>query len=83
MKNILKKNYKTFNIKIIKEKKFLGTAGPLSLLNLKTISHPILVLNGDLITNLNFNELLNYHKIKKSDRTVWVKKKVKFLGFQN
>ena len=76
-----KKNYKTFNIKIIKEKKFLGTAGPLSLLNLKTISHPILVLNGDLITNLNFNELLNYHKISKSDMTVCVKKESQVFRF--
>ena len=51
------------------------------MLNLKTISHPILVLNGDLITNLNFNELLNYHKISKSDITVCVKKESQVFRF--
>ena len=81
MKNILKKNFKNLNIKIVKEKKFLGTAGPLSLPNLKKISHPILVLNGDLITNMNFSELLNYHKTSKSDMTVCVKKESQIFRF--
>lgn len=80
-KKYFKKNYKDLNIKIIKEKKILGTAGPLSLLNLKNINYPILVLNGDLITNMNFIQLLNYHKSMKSDMTVCVKKESQIFRF--
>jgi dTDP-glucose pyrophosphorylase len=48
------------NIKYLKEDSPLGTAGALSLMHTKP-SEPFLVTNGDLITNINFNELLKFH----------------------
>lgn len=80
-KNYFKTNYSDLNIKILKESKTLGTAGPLSLLDLKNIKDSILVLNGDLITNMNFSQLLNYHKSTKSDMTVCVKKESQVFRF--
>jgi NDP-sugar pyrophosphorylase family protein len=38
----------------------LGTAGPLSLLG--DLNEPFLMMNGDLLTDLNFCDLVKYHK---------------------
>lgn len=40
----------------------LGTAGPLSLV--KNLDDTFLVTNGDVLTTLNFNDLVNYHRNK-------------------
>jgi dTDP-glucose pyrophosphorylase len=48
------------NIKYIKENKPLGTAGSLSLLDIKS-NEPFIVTNGDLITEINYNSLIEYH----------------------
>ena len=61
------------NISYLKEKKQLDTAGPLSLLNIKKIKEPIIVINGDILAKINFDELLKYHKSKKNDFTLCVK----------
>ena len=53
------------NISYLKEKKQLDTAGPLSLLNINKIKEPIIVINGDILAKINFDELLKYHKFKK------------------
>lgn len=47
-------------IRYIQETKRMGTAGALSLLP-ETFEEPIIVMNGDLLTNINFEHLLNYH----------------------
>jgi len=47
-------------IEYLEEDKRLGTAGALSLLP-ETPSEPFLVMNGDLLTNLNYRHLLAYH----------------------
>ncbi len=60
------------NIKYIKEKKPLGTAGSLSKLFLKK-SDPIMVTNGDVISNINYSELLNYHKKNNAQATMAVR----------
>ena len=64
---------KRFGVKIkyIKEKKPLGTAG--SLHKVKTKTRSILVTNGDVISNINYSELLNYHKKNKADATMAVR----------
>ena len=51
-----------FNVKIeyLKEKEPLGTAGALSLLNNK-INAPFIVTNGDVITDIRYGELLDFH----------------------
>jgi len=49
------------SITYVYEKEPLGTAGALSLLP-KTIKNlPIIVMNGDLLTEINFSHLLKYH----------------------
>lgn len=48
------------NIEYIEETKRLGTAGALSLLK-DEVTEPIFVMNGDLLTQVNFSQLLNFH----------------------
>ena len=57
------------NIKYIKENKPLGTAGALSLLP-KDFKDPITVINGDILTKVNFRDVLNYHSINSADITI-------------
>lgn len=60
-------------IKYLRERKPLGTAGALSLLPAREITEPILVMNADLLTNINFGNLLDYHIKEKNALTVCVK----------
>ena len=48
-------------ITYIKEDKPLDTAGSLSLINKKELNEPVIVKNGDIITNVNYDELLKFH----------------------
>ena len=59
------------NIDYIREKKPLGTAGALSLLNLKT-EEPFIVSNGDVITDIRYGELLDFHIKNNSTATMAV-----------
>ena len=58
------------NIKYCKEKSFLGTAGPLSLLKNKKIVDDIIVINGDIYADIDFGKILEYHKKNKKDLTL-------------
>ncbi|MCS3677349.1 dTDP-glucose pyrophosphorylase [Salinibacter ruber] len=49
------------DITYVHEKKRLGTAGPLSLLPERP-EETLLVMNGDLLTKLNFAHLLDFHR---------------------
>ena len=60
-------------LNFIKEKKQLGTAGALKLIN-KLNDQPIVVINSDLFTDLDINLMLQYHKRNKSKLTVAVTK---------
>ena len=74
--NYLKKN-KSFgsNIKFLKEKKYLGTGGALSLIKKTMIKKdPFIVINGDVLVDLDFNNLIDFHKKNKSLITVVVRK---------
>jgi dTDP-glucose pyrophosphorylase len=55
-------NGKSLSVKIkyIKENKKLGTAGSLSLMK-KILKNNFVVTNGDVITNINYNDLLKFH----------------------
>lgn len=50
------------NIKYLDEEQPLGTAGSLGLLPDNLPDAPILVMNSDLLTRVNFRELLSYHR---------------------
>lgn len=60
------------SINYLNEKKRLGTAGALGMLP-KNINCPIIVMNGDLLTNVNFEHLLNYHLLTGADATMCVR----------
>jgi len=60
------------SINYIKETKRLGTAGSLSLLDPKP-EYPIIIMNGDLLTKLNFLQLLDYHQKSKASATICVR----------
>ena len=60
------------NIDYVLEQKRMGTAGALSLLKERP-SEPFLVMNGDLLTNVNFEHILNYHALNKATATMCVR----------
>lgn len=62
------------NIKYIHEEKRLGTAGALSLLtNEQKPNEPFFVMNGDLLTNVNFEHLLDFHLSNHAKATMCVR----------
>lgn len=60
------------NIEYIFEEQRMGTAGALSLLKNKP-TEPFFVMNGDLLTNVNFEHLNNYHISTNSIATMCVR----------
>ena len=66
-------NGKKHGVKIsyLKENKPLGTAGSVSLL--KNFNHPIIITNSDVISDINYTDMINYHNKKKSLITVSAK----------
>ncbi|WWW11952.1 nucleotidyltransferase family protein [Arcobacter cryaerophilus gv. pseudocryaerophilus] len=60
------------NIEYILEEQRMGTAGALSLLRDKP-NEPFFVMNGDLLTNVNFEHLHNYHIATNSVATMCVR----------
>ena len=56
------------NIKYVEEKTPLGTAGALCLL--PKINMPLIVINGDILSNLDFKAMALFHESKESDITV-------------
>ena len=60
------------NIEYILENQRMGTAGALSLLKEKP-NEPFFVMNGDLLTNVNFEHLHNYHIATNSIGTMCVR----------
>lgn len=60
------------NIEYVFEKERMGTAGALSLLNNKP-EEPFFVMNGDLLTDVNFESLLDYHRSHNAEATMCVR----------
>ena len=54
-------NQKGVSIDYIHEKTPMGTAGALGLLPQEKINSPIIMMNGDLLSKVNFTDLLSYH----------------------
>lgn len=57
-------------ISYLKEDQKLGTAGSLHLL--KSPNKDLIVLNGDLVTSINFKQLLAFHSDEKADVTIGI-----------
>jgi dTDP-glucose pyrophosphorylase len=60
------------NIRYLRENKRMGTAGALTLIN-EPASLPMIVMNGDLLTKVNFNQLLHFHDQHDSVATMCVR----------
>ena len=76
LKEVLKdflKDGKELGIEIqyIEEKKPLGTAGSISLLNIE-LDKPLIVTNGDIISELSYSDLLEHHSKNSSSATMAV-----------
>lgn len=56
------------NIKFVRESKPMGTVGSLALI--EDLHEPFLVMNGDVLTALNFAELFEYHKKQQAMLTI-------------
>ena len=64
-----------FGIEItyIHEEKPLGTGGALSLLPKTLPKEPLIMINGDILTNVDFAKVLDFHVKQKSDATMCVR----------
>lgn len=71
-----------FGVKIeyTKEKEPLGTAGPLSLVK-SGIDDTFLMMNGDILSTIDYNELLKFHKSKGGILTVALNKREVKIDF--
>ena len=58
-------------IKYLEEKKPLGTAGSISLI--KKFNNPIFVTNADILSKIDFKEMIKYHQKNKSHITIAAK----------
>ncbi|TCO73643.1 nucleotidyltransferase family protein [Marinisporobacter balticus] len=61
------------NIKYVKEEKRLGTAGAIRLAE-KYLDKSFFVVNGDILTKLNFEQFLNYHQKHENLITIGTRK---------
>jgi len=59
------------DIRYVKEDQPLGTAGALSLL--EESNEPLLVINGDILTRVDFRAMLSFHREHEADLTVAVR----------
>lgn len=59
-------------ISYLQENKRLGTAGALSLLP-REMTEPLIVMNGDLLTRVDLNQLLEFHEQHKAIATMCVR----------
>ncbi len=59
-------------IAYLREDRRLGTAGPLSLID-EPLDRPVLVMNGDILTRVNFEALLAFHEERGGRATMCVR----------
>lgn len=69
-------------LKVSKEKKPLGTAGPLTLLK-NELTEPFLVMNGDILSLINFKNFYDFAINKDAILTICIKKEILPFAFGN
>lgn len=67
---------------ISKEEKPLGTAGPITLLKDK-LTEPFIVMNGDILSAVDFTDLYNFAINRNSMLTISIKKEITPYAFGN
>lgn len=60
-------------VKYLEERKRLGTGGALSLIDIE-LDEPFFVTNGDVLSSLDYEKLLEYHKEQKATATMCIRK---------
>jgi dTDP-glucose pyrophosphorylase len=71
--NFIDKDLGDINIKFIHEENPLGTAGSLGLLPEDISELPMIIMNGDLLTKVDFSRLLDFHEENKAEATMCVR----------
>lgn len=61
------------NITYVHEESPLGTGGALGLLPADVPSLPLIMMNGDILTNIDFKKLLTFHDNEKADASMCVR----------
>lgn len=61
------------NIEYVHEEIPLGTGGALALLPKTLNKLPLIMINGDILTNINYRSLLNFHNKNEADATMCVR----------
>ena len=62
------------NLRYVKEEKELGTVGSLGLIS--GLEGSFLVMNGDILTDLDYRKLYEFHRVKGGDLTVAMSRRV-------
>lgn len=75
----IKKHFKNgqnigVEIKYLEEDKRLGTGGALSLIDID-MNEPFFVTNGDVMTSVDYNAMLSFHKVNEASATMGVRRK--------
>ena len=60
-------------IQYLQEDEPYGTAGALNLLPNSALEYPVLVMNGDILTTLDFQQLVKFHRDEESEVTVCIR----------
>jgi NDP-sugar pyrophosphorylase family protein len=71
------------NLEISREEKPLGTAGPVKLIENKLNSEPFIVMNGDILSLVDFGKLYDFANNNDSLLTVTIKKIITPYAFGN
>ncbi len=76
------KDGRSFGAKIVylEESKKLGTAGSLGLIGEK-IDKPLIVVNADVLTTINYENMVNYHELNNSSMTVGIREYLNKIPF--
>ena len=61
------------SVEYLHESQPLGTAGALGLLPQQALTAPVFVMNGDLLTDIDFLQLLSFHEEQRGEATVCVR----------
>jgi len=62
------------DINYSREEKPLGTAGPLGMIK-EELTDTFLMMNGDILTDLNYSEIIEFHKKSKATATIGITKR--------
>ena len=74
IKSKIKKNAKYNKIvTVVKERKQMGTIGGIKLLSKNNLEFPMIVMNGDIVSDINLESFINFHISNKNDLTVALK----------